>query len=144
MMDYSTRVKFGSFRPYIAGTKHITLEAKYTKSPEYRTILQEEQKMITEKWQLLRQYFEPEELSRILDQANDKSRTNWFLQERKNHYQNNKEKVKEQTREYYKNNKEKYEQKVTCECGAVIRKDCLSKHTSLRILQTSKSRRRHL
>jgi len=50
----------------------------------------------------------------------------------KEHYENNKEKLLEQKKEYRQNNKEqiaeKLKEKVTCECGSIIRKDTLSKH----------------
>lgn len=40
----------------------------------------------------------------------------------------NKEKLNEQHRKYYSNNKENIGQKITCECGLIIRKDGLKDH----------------
>ena len=41
---------------------------------------------------------------------------------------NNKENYKEYGKAYYQNNKEKMKEKITCECGSIIRKSNLSPH----------------
>jgi len=43
-------------------------------------------------------------------------------------YENNKEKSNEYSKKYYENNKEKNSEKITCECGAIFRKDNISHH----------------
>tara|TARA_R110001632_G_scaffold6044_2_gene24502 strand:- start:450 stop:1094 length:645 start_codon:yes stop_codon:yes gene_type:complete len=74
----------------------------------------------------------------------------------KEYYENNKEKIEEYQKEYRENNKEKIKQKdkeynqinkekiaeqkkkyssekITCECGAIVSKGCLSKHLKRKI-----------
>ena len=50
----------------------------------------------------------------------------------KKYYENNKDKVKEYGKKYYENNKEKLnetqKEKITCECGCLIRKNGLQEH----------------
>jgi len=50
----------------------------------------------------------------------------------KDYYNNNKDKIKEYHKEYYKEyyneNKDKIKQKITCECGCIIRKGDISSH----------------
>lgn len=45
----------------------------------------------------------------------------------KEYKEDNKDKIKQQMKEYYENNN-KTAEKITCECGAVIRRDSLTKH----------------
>ena len=40
----------------------------------------------------------------------------------------NKEKMAEYRKEYYENNKERASQKIKCECGCEVRRDCLLRH----------------
>jgi hypothetical protein len=55
--------------------------------------------------------------------------------------ENNKEKIKEQNNKYYEENKEKINHKkkiystelITCDCGAIISKGCLTKHLKRKI-----------
>jgi len=42
---------------------------------------------------------------------------------------NNKEKIKEYHKEYYKNNPEYYKEVITCECGCIINRSSLLRHT---------------
>jgi len=48
------------------------------------------------------------------------------------HYQNNKEKIIKQKKKHYENNKEtikeKRKEKITCDCGGVVRKSDMSRH----------------
>jgi len=50
----------------------------------------------------------------------------------KDYYENNKEAIAEKKKEYYENNKEviaeKLKEKVTCECGCIIRRSHLARH----------------
>lgn len=46
----------------------------------------------------------------------------------KQYLEDNKDKIKEQKKRHYQNNKDRLKQKVVCECGVVIRKDCLARH----------------
>ena len=45
----------------------------------------------------------------------------------KKYRENNKEKISEKKKKYYENNKE-LNKKITCECGAIVRKDYIAKH----------------
>jgi len=47
---------------------------------------------------------------------------------KKEYHENNKEKIAKLNKEYRENNKEKIAEKVTCECGCIVRKDNLSNH----------------
>jgi len=40
----------------------------------------------------------------------------------------NKEKIKENAKKYYEENKEKISEKITCECGSIVRKSDIAKH----------------
>lgn len=46
----------------------------------------------------------------------------------KQRYENNKEQILEKQKEYRENNKEYRKEKITCECGASIRKEDLARH----------------
>lgn len=46
----------------------------------------------------------------------------------KERYEDNKEAVLKKRKEWYQANKAKYSQKITCECGSVVSKYCLSRH----------------
>ena len=53
-------------------------------------------------------------------------------QRKKEYYNDNKEIINEKKKEYYNNNKdiinEKLKQKITCDCGSVVRKDVIHRH----------------
>jgi len=49
-------------------------------------------------------------------------------EQRKEYYENNKEHIKESTKQYYENNKEYKREKIKCECGCIVSRDCLSRH----------------
>jgi hypothetical protein len=49
-------------------------------------------------------------------------------EKRKELYNNNKEKIAEKNKKYRENNIEKNKEKITCECGCIIRMDSLAKH----------------
>ena len=51
-----------------------------------------------------------------------------LLECHKKYYEDNKEKIADQNAGYYQANKEKIAEKFTCECGVTIRKDSKSKH----------------
>ena len=55
-----------------------------------------------------------------------------LLEQKKEYYQINKEYIKEKAKEYNKENKEaiseRTKEKITCECGCIIRKSDLSTH----------------
>ena len=51
-----------------------------------------------------------------------------ILERRKKRYEANKEALIEHQKEYYEANKEKINEKVTCECGSVVVKQCLARH----------------
>jgi len=67
---------------------------------------------------------------------NYKDNKEQLLEKSKKYRENNKEKIAEKKKEYYENNKEKIaekqnaygKEKVTCECGCIIRRDSLAKH----------------
>jgi len=44
------------------------------------------------------------------------------------YYQENKEKLCEQRKQYREENREKLKEKITCECGCILRRDSLSRH----------------
>jgi len=46
----------------------------------------------------------------------------------KKYNEDNKEVIAEKNKEYYENNREKLKEKVTCECGCIIRKGDLARH----------------
>ncbi len=46
----------------------------------------------------------------------------------KQHYKQNKELITERQKQYYEQNKEQKKQKITCDCGCIIRKDILIRH----------------
>jgi len=51
------------------------------------------------------------------------------LEYHKNYYEKNKEEIREKHKEYYENiDKERGSQKIVCECGCQIRRDCLLRH----------------
>ena len=53
-------------------------------------------------------------------------------EQKKQYRQDNKEQISEQKRQYYQDNREhiseRHKQKVTCECGSIVRRDSLPKH----------------
>ena len=49
-------------------------------------------------------------------------------EKKKEYHENNKEKRKEKRKEHYNHNKEKINEKITCQCGTIIIKRCLSTH----------------
>lgn len=55
-----------------------------------------------------------------------------ILEQKKEYYENNKQQIDEKHKEWYENNKqqiaEKRKEKITCECGCIIRKDSLNRH----------------
>jgi hypothetical protein len=55
-----------------------------------------------------------------------------ILEQQKKYYEENKEKILTTVNNYKNNNKEKIsekkKEKITCECGCILRKDCLKKH----------------
>jgi hypothetical protein len=55
-----------------------------------------------------------------------------IAEKRKEKYQENKEEILKKNKEYYENNKEEIaeqrKEKVTCDCGCIIRKEKLSEH----------------
>ena len=59
-----------------------------------------------------------------------------IIEKVKNYYINNKDKKKEYHKEYYENNKEKIleqmKEKITCECGCIIKKAGLYRHLTSR------------
>ena len=44
------------------------------------------------------------------------------------YYENNKDEINEKKKEYYKNNKHKRSEKITCQCGSIVRKDNIKQH----------------
>ena len=46
----------------------------------------------------------------------------------KKYRDDNKEKIKENAKKYYEENKEKISEKITCECGSIVRKSDIAKH----------------
>ena len=59
---------------------------------------------------------------------NDEQRIEQCKELCKKHYEQNKEKRLEYQKEYNEQNKEKILEKIICECGCIIRKDCLTRH----------------
>jgi hypothetical protein len=49
-------------------------------------------------------------------------------EKRKIYLENNKEKIKKTSKKYYEDNKEKRKEKITCECGCIVRKSHLERH----------------
>ena len=48
---------------------------------------------------------------------------------KKQQYQDNREAIKQRSKQRYQNNKDKIAAKIECDCGAVVNKYCLSRHT---------------
>jgi len=46
----------------------------------------------------------------------------------KKYYDENKEQLNEKAKKYYGENKEKINEKITCECGSIVEKRCISRH----------------
>ena len=122
-----TRIKFVGFNPFIPDIKLSRLVTKYKQSNEYRTIRREEQRFITEKWNLLREFFQPEEIATCIDRANYKFITEWYIEKRHKHYINNIEKVKQQSKEYYQRNKSKLSERVPSTNGRIWLNDYQTK-----------------
>jgi hypothetical protein len=57
------------------------------------------------------------------DENKDKIKEN-----KKKYRDENKDKIKENKKKYRDENKEKISEKITCECGSIIRKDVISRH----------------
>jgi hypothetical protein len=51
-----------------------------------------------------------------------------ILKNKKEYYETNKESINEQKKKRYKDNKESIIEQVTCECGSVVTKGCLTRH----------------
>jgi len=84
-------------------------------------------------------YETPKEFYEINKEANKKNRKEYrennkerTQEYRKEFYENNKKKILEKHKEFYESNKEKIKeyqkQKITCECGSIIRKGYKARH----------------
>jgi len=47
---------------------------------------------------------------------------------KKKYYDENKEKESIRKKKYYEDNKEKINEKITCECGSIVKKRCIARH----------------
>ena len=76
-------------------------------------------------------YTTEEEIAKREKEYREKNKEQ-LSEHKKEYYQKNIEHIKEKTKEYREQNKEqileKKKEKITCECGCIIRKDILSRH----------------
>ena len=74
----------------------------------------------------------------LLEQKKEyyKNNKQQIAEKHKEWYENNKEKIAEKSKEWREKNKEKIaekrKEKITCECGCLLRKDTLNRHRKLR------------
>ena len=106
-MNKITHFVFGTFHPHLSDNDVTQLYADYLKSEPYKNIRKEEQMYLSAKWQYMRIYFEAEELAEGIRKVNEEFYIKCCLQQRKNQYDKNNEKINEQRRELYALNKEK-------------------------------------
>ncbi len=66
----------------------------------------------------------------ILEYRKDWRQNNkdYIIEWKKEYYMNNKEYLNNKCKERYENVKEKRKEKITCECGCEVCKDCLNRH----------------
>jgi hypothetical protein len=51
-----------------------------------------------------------------------------ILERKKEHYEQNKDDISEKNKEYYEKNKDKLSEKITCECGCILNKNKILRH----------------
>ena len=110
---------FGMYDPYILDPDWTLrfMYMKYTSSEAYRILKEEEMKYLIEKWYFLRKFFSAESLGDDILKINDGIRLKHIQQKRREYFEVHREQI----------NKRRGE-KVTCECGAIIRNDYISVH----------------
>ena len=89
-----------------------------------RTYITEEQRKEHKK-----EYYEnnKDKISKYKKEYADRNKDK-LSEQRKERYVQNRDMVLEYNKEQYKRNKDKISEKITCECGCIIRKDGLTRH----------------
>ena len=123
---------FGCFQPYTTDKDIEPLLFSYLRTAHYKDVIKIKEQYLVEKWTCLREIFEPETICKDLRKINEDLRLKHILQQRREYYVKNKEKVLLIRKTCREKNKEKIEhksgEKVLCECGAEVRRDYMRKY----------------
>ena len=157
-----TTAIYGKYDPDTTDKTLWKLLNEYRCSDVFRIINEEELKYFLEKWYFMRKFFEAEDTCEDILRINEEFSIKWAAYKRKQYYDKNAEKIREQNRLEYHRNIEKHlekgktyrethreqiyekikrytethreqinkkrNEKVTCDCGAIVRKGYLSEH----------------
>ena len=128
----NTTAIFGQYDPYILDNALCYVHRKYIKSQEYIQLREEEEKYLLEKWNLMRKFFDAENLCEDIERINQEFRIKCILQKRKEYNEIHREELKEKCKIYNESHREQINrrrgEKITCECGAIVRRDYLTQH----------------
>ena len=103
-----TTAIYGKYDPDTSDKTLLKLQHEYRCSIVFKRINEEEEKYLLEKWYFMRKFFEAENLCEDILRINDEFRLSWIKQKRKDYYDKNAEKIREQKWLDYHRNREKH------------------------------------
>ena len=142
-----TTAIYGKYDPDTTDKTLLKLQNEYRHSGAIKRIKDEEEKYLLEKWYFMRKFFGAENLCEDIMRINEEFRVRWIMQKKKEYYEKNVDKIlrvnkkyreehqeelKDKCKQYNESHREQISrrrgEKVTCECGAIVRRDYMTQH----------------
>jgi len=118
-------------RHHIENNKCLNIQIPGRTDKEWREVNKNILALKNKKWRE-----DNKENQKIKRKIRVESNPDFYKEVSKKCYEKHKEKRLEDKKEYYKKIKEKRQEKITCECGSIVSKGCLTRHKKRQIHQS--------